>query len=178
LQIRYSVVNDAAWRLARHPVAFDPAGVDLTVVLGVDDKALWLPSTRCSTTQCHYDKQQCRRARAVPAPASGTGGIVRTAFVTSQGHTHARFPRALLTNEPEADRAVSRELQHVGLDDALRVLVVFAERRPSSSATSERPSNASRPPCADATTRTSPSIVSTALVVSAHRSITRLRRWA
>jgi hypothetical protein len=35
LQIRYGDVNDPAWRLGDHPVAFDPAGVDLTVMLGV-----------------------------------------------------------------------------------------------------------------------------------------------
>jgi hypothetical protein len=51
------------------------------------------------------------------------------AFVTSQGHAHARFRRALLTKNLKLIEAASRELQHVGLDDALRVLVVFAERR-------------------------------------------------
>ena len=47
----------------------------------------------------------------------------------SQGHAHARFRRALLTKNLKLIEAASRELQHVGLDDALRVLVVFAERR-------------------------------------------------
>jgi hypothetical protein len=51
------------------------------------------------------------------------------AFVTSQGHAHARFRRALLSKNVKLIEAASRELQHVGLDDALRVLVVFAERR-------------------------------------------------
>ena len=49
------------------------------------------------------------------------------AFVTSQGHAHARFRRALLTKNLTLIDAAARELQHVGLDDALRVLVVFAE---------------------------------------------------
>ena len=51
------------------------------------------------------------------------------AFVTSQGHAHARFRRALLTKNLSLIEAASRELQHVGLDDALRVLAVLAERR-------------------------------------------------
>ena len=50
------------------------------------------------------------------------------AFVTSQGHAHARFRRALLTNNVMLIDAAARELHHVRLDDALRVLVVFAER--------------------------------------------------
>jgi hypothetical protein len=49
--------------------------------------------------------------------------------VTSHGHAHARFRRALLTKNVKLIDAAARELQHVGLDDALRVLVVFAERR-------------------------------------------------
>jgi hypothetical protein len=51
------------------------------------------------------------------------------AFVTSEGHAHARFRRALLSKNLKLIEAASRELPHVGLDDALRVLVVFAERR-------------------------------------------------
>jgi hypothetical protein len=49
--------------------------------------------------------------------------------VTSQGHAHARFRRALLAGNVNLIDAAARELHHVGLDDALRVLVVFAERR-------------------------------------------------
>jgi hypothetical protein len=45
------------------------------------------------------------------------------AFVTSQGHAHARFRRTLLTKNLKLIEAGSRELQHVGLDDALRVMV-------------------------------------------------------
>ena len=48
--------------------------------------------------------------------------------MTSQGHAHARFRRALLTQNVKLIDAAARELQQVGLDDALRVLVVFAER--------------------------------------------------
>jgi hypothetical protein len=50
------------------------------------------------------------------------------AFVTSEGDAHARSRRALLSKNLNLIGAASRELQHVGLDDALRVLVVFAER--------------------------------------------------
>jgi hypothetical protein len=39
MQIRYGDVNDAAWRAQRHPVGFDPARVDVTLVLGVHPKA-------------------------------------------------------------------------------------------------------------------------------------------
>ena len=34
LQIRYGDVNDKAWREQPHPVAFDPLGVDVTLVVG------------------------------------------------------------------------------------------------------------------------------------------------
>jgi hypothetical protein len=34
MQIRYGDVNDAGWRAERHPVGLDPAGVDVTLVLG------------------------------------------------------------------------------------------------------------------------------------------------
>ncbi|MEZ5080347.1 MAG: hypothetical protein R2878_06785 [Thermoleophilia bacterium] len=36
LQARYRDVNSKSWRLGDHPVAFDPAGVDVTLVLGVE----------------------------------------------------------------------------------------------------------------------------------------------
>src|SRR5689334_8750950 len=35
LQIRYGDINDAAWRARFHPVGFDPAGLDTTLVIGV-----------------------------------------------------------------------------------------------------------------------------------------------
>jgi hypothetical protein len=50
-------------------------------------------------------------------------------FVTSQGHPHARFRRALLTKNVTLIDAAARELKHIALDDALRILVVMAERR-------------------------------------------------
>jgi hypothetical protein len=50
-------------------------------------------------------------------------------FVTSKGHPYARFRRALLTKNVTLIDAAARELQHVALDDALRILVVLAERR-------------------------------------------------
>jgi hypothetical protein len=34
IQIRYGDVNAASWRLADHPLGFDPLGVDVTLVLG------------------------------------------------------------------------------------------------------------------------------------------------
>ena len=50
-------------------------------------------------------------------------------FVTSEGHAYSRFRRALLSKNVTLIDAAARELQHVGLDDALRILVVLAERR-------------------------------------------------
>jgi hypothetical protein len=38
-QIRYGNINDSKWRARRHSVGFDPAGVDLTIVLAVHPKA-------------------------------------------------------------------------------------------------------------------------------------------
>jgi hypothetical protein len=49
--------------------------------------------------------------------------------VTSQGHAHSRFRRALLTKNVTLIDAAARELGHVALDDALRILVVLAERQ-------------------------------------------------
>jgi hypothetical protein len=39
LQVRYGDVNDPAWRAQRHAVGFDPAGVDVTLVVGVHPDA-------------------------------------------------------------------------------------------------------------------------------------------
>jgi hypothetical protein len=50
-------------------------------------------------------------------------------FVTSQGHAHARFRRALLTKNLHLIDAAARELPHPALDDALRILCVMAEKR-------------------------------------------------
>ena len=44
-------------------------------------------------------------------------------------YAYSRFRRALLTKNVTLIDAAARELQHVGLDDALRILVVLAERR-------------------------------------------------
>lgn len=38
-QVRYGDVNDAAWRLAEHRVAFDPAAADATLVVAVEPEA-------------------------------------------------------------------------------------------------------------------------------------------
>jgi hypothetical protein len=48
--------------------------------------------------------------------------------MTSEGSPHARFRRALLTGNLTLIDAAARELRYVGLDDALRVLIVMVER--------------------------------------------------
>src|SRR4051812_49216676 len=45
------------------------------------------------------------------------------------GSAHARFRRALLTKNMTLIDAAARELGHVALDDALRVLTVMAEKQ-------------------------------------------------
>jgi hypothetical protein len=45
------------------------------------------------------------------------------------GSPHARFRRALLTQNMTLIDAAARELPQVGLDDALRILVVMASKR-------------------------------------------------
>jgi hypothetical protein len=50
-------------------------------------------------------------------------------FVTSESHTYARFRRALLTKNVHPIDAAARGLAQVSLKDALRILVVLAERR-------------------------------------------------
>jgi hypothetical protein len=49
-------------------------------------------------------------------------------FVTSQGHADARFRRALLTKNVRLIDAAARELTRVSLEDALRILLVLAEK--------------------------------------------------
>jgi hypothetical protein len=49
--------------------------------------------------------------------------------VTSQGSPYARFRRALLSKNPGLILPAAAELEHVSLDDALRILVVLAEKR-------------------------------------------------
>jgi hypothetical protein len=51
------------------------------------------------------------------------------AFVTSQGHAYIRSQRALLTKNVRLIDATARKLQHLALEDALRILVVLAETR-------------------------------------------------
>ena len=48
--------------------------------------------------------------------------------MTSEGSPHARFRRALLTKNLALIDAAARELRHMALDDALRMLVVMADR--------------------------------------------------
>jgi hypothetical protein len=54
---------------------------------------------------------------------------VRTCVRDRQGHPHAQFRRALLTKNLRLIDAAARELNAVGLDDALRILVVLADKR-------------------------------------------------
>lgn len=49
-------------------------------------------------------------------------------WMTSEGSPHARFRRALLTKNLTLIDAAARELRQLGLDDALRVLIVMADR--------------------------------------------------
>ena len=49
-------------------------------------------------------------------------------FVRSEGSPHARFRRALLTKNVRLIDAAAAELQSIALDDALRILVVLAEK--------------------------------------------------
>jgi hypothetical protein len=48
--------------------------------------------------------------------------------MTSGGHAHSRFRRALLTKNLTLIDAAAAELGHIGLEDALRMLVVMAEK--------------------------------------------------
>jgi hypothetical protein len=49
--------------------------------------------------------------------------------VTSQGSAYPRFRRALLTGNLTLIDAAARELPQIGLEDALRIVVVMAARR-------------------------------------------------
>ena len=49
--------------------------------------------------------------------------------MTSQGHAYSRFRRALLTKNVRLIDAAARELAQISLGDALRILVVLAEKR-------------------------------------------------
>lgn len=51
--------------------------------------------------------------------------------MTSDGRPYARFRRALLTKNPGIFLPAAAELPHVDLEDALRIVVVLAERRDS-----------------------------------------------
>jgi hypothetical protein len=56
---------------------------------------------------------------------TGKTGLCEHAFVTSQGHAYSRSRRALLTKNLRLIDAAARELGRVGLEDALRILVVL-----------------------------------------------------
>ena len=45
--------------------------------------------------------------------------------VTSQGHPHARFRRALSTGNPRLAEAAARDLHHVSLADALELCLLY-----------------------------------------------------
>ena len=80
-------------------------------------------------TDCSPLDEPPRRCPRGPAPASDALRRCEHTFVTSQGHAYSRFRRALLTKNVTLIDAAARELQHVALDDALRTLVVLAERQ-------------------------------------------------
>ena len=62
-------------------------------------------------------------------PGPSRGGALRTYVpMTSQGSAYARFRRALLTKNLAIIDAAAAELPRLSLDDALRVLVVMAEK--------------------------------------------------
>jgi hypothetical protein len=50
-------------------------------------------------------------------------------FVTSDGSPYARFRRVLLTKNPGIVLPAAAELPSVSLEDALRILVILAEKR-------------------------------------------------
>ena len=47
--------------------------------------------------------------------------------MTSQGHSHARFRRALATRNPTLATAAAQELEEIALDDALRLVLLYRE---------------------------------------------------
>jgi hypothetical protein len=49
-------------------------------------------------------------------------------FVTSEGHAYSRFQRALLTGNLNLIEAAAAELPRVGLDDALTILSLLADK--------------------------------------------------
>jgi hypothetical protein len=51
-------------------------------------------------------------------------------FVSTKGHSYARFRRALATRNLELIRDAARELPRVGLKDAAAILVLLADAEP------------------------------------------------
>ena len=49
--------------------------------------------------------------------------------MTSQGSPYARFKRALLTKNLALIESAARELPHISIEDALRILVVMGAKR-------------------------------------------------
>jgi hypothetical protein len=49
-------------------------------------------------------------------------------FVTSQGRAYSRFQRALATGNLDVIEAAAKELPRIGLDDALLILALLADR--------------------------------------------------
>ena len=47
--------------------------------------------------------------------------------VTSQGHPYARFRRALATGNPRIAEAAARDLEHIGLADALTLCLLYRD---------------------------------------------------
>jgi hypothetical protein len=51
-------------------------------------------------------------------------------FVTSRGHPYAEFQRALKNGNLWVAEAVARELPKVSLEDALKLVHLYAEKKP------------------------------------------------
>jgi hypothetical protein len=62
--------------------------------------------------------------------ASKTSGylLYERMFVTSRGHPHAEFQRALDRGNIWVAEAVAREMPHLSLEDALRLVHLYAAR--------------------------------------------------
>jgi len=62
-----------------------------------------------------------------------TGGLAsgsqpyEHAFVTSQGHPHGRFERAVRTGNPRIAEDAARELRRLSLPDALSLLLLYRD---------------------------------------------------
>ncbi len=129
-QIRYGDVNSKAWREARHPLGFDPAGIDLTLVLVADVEA----GVLIALDPLAYDPLPLGnsiyfKASNIEAAAAGwqvwerdTFGGARKGAVEPALETIVAFPPNRFLDFLD----VERQAQRLRLDQALRYRV--AER--------------------------------------------------